>query len=328
MIRKSFSKKIIKEAKKLRKKIIFPESEDIRVLKAVSKLERKKIVKPILIGNPEIIKEKAEQNNIKLKETEIIFPDESPSLKEHEETLFELLKLKGITRRQAKALILNPLIYGAILVRKGFADGIVSGATHPTKETILAGIRIIGVKEGIKTASSTFFMEKKGKTMMFSDCGFNINPNEEQLAEIAIETSKTAEQFGIKPRVAMLSFSTKGSSEHELAKKIARATRIVKEKKPEIIIDGEMQLDAAIIPEVRKRKTKNSSLGEEPANILIFPDLNSGNIGYKIAERMGGYKAYGPILQGFKKPINDLSRGCSEEDIIIVAAITALQAVK
>ncbi len=321
----SFTHNTIKKAKRLNKVIVFPEAEDIRILQAVRKLHKKKIIKPLLIGNPDIIIKIAEKDGIALKNIDIIFPDEAPGLEEHEAELFELLKTKGVTKRQISSLILEPVIYGALLVRMGFADGIVSGATHPSSDTISTALRIIGLRKGVKTASSMFFMERKKELLAYSDCGFVIEPDEKQLADITIETCKTARLFGMEPRVAMLSFSTKGSANHERVKKVSQATKIVQKREPELTIDGEFQFDSAIIPDIRARKAPESPLGDKPANVLIFPDLDSGNIAYKITERLAGFNAYGPILQGFAKPINDLSRGCSVEDIVVVAAITAVQ---
>jgi len=314
----SFARRVMKEAKKTGARIVLPEAHDERILRAASTLARRKIVTPLLIGRRETINEHARKHHINLKGVIIINPEE-------EEYAKKLSTLKKITLREAREEVKNPLIRGALMVREGRADGLVSGATHPTSETIKAGIHIIRVRKGLRTASSLFFMERGKEALIFADCGFNIKPTSDQLADITMETARTAQAFGITPRVALLSFSTKGSAHHEEVTKVQEALKKIKRRRPGFTVDGELQFDAAYVPEVQRRKAPNSPL-QGKANTYIFPDLNSGNISYKIAERLGGMKAYGPILQGFTKPINDLSRGCSAEDIIVVAAITALQA--
>jgi len=231
----------------------------------------------------------------------------------------EIISLEGI----AEPILLknNDINLGMEMLKNGEADGLVCGACHTTAETISSALRIIGLGEGVKLASSYFLMKIKGQTYFFADCGLNVNPTAEELSEIAIQTANSAKEYGIEPRVAMLSYSTKGSGRGPLVDKVVEATRLIREKAPDLQVDGELQLDAAIVPEIGIKKAQYSSIAGR-ANVLIFPDLNSGNIGYKLVERFAGATAIGPIIQGLAKPVNDLSRGCSIEDIVNVAAIT------
>lgn len=321
-----FSKRVINQAKRLKKRIAFPEGTDERVLKAVKALKSRKIVTPILIGNPHLIHASAIDAKVNLKNIDIIDPKASPHKDEFAQILYEKRKNKGLTKQNALKLAKNPLFHAGLLLKKGLIDGVISGATHPTRDTIKAAIYTVGIQKHVHTASSTFFMECKNQLFLFSDCAFVIDPDEKQLAEIALETISTAKDFSIAPKVAMLSYSTKDSGQGPSVDKVKNATKIIKQKAPGVIIDGEMQFDAAYSHTVQLHKAPHSPLKGQRPNIFIFPNLDSANIGYKIAQRIGGAHAYGPIMQGFLKPFNDLSRGCSITEIIITAAITAMQA--
>lgn len=322
-------KQIITLSKKKPKKILFDEIEDERILKAASIISKKKIAKVVLLGDKETILSYAKKYKIKLRFNEFLQTIViSNQLKESfAEEYFELKKHKGITLEQAKQALEDKMFYAAFLLKNNFVDGIVSGARNPTARTLKAAFSIIGKKEHIHKASSYFIIPDKKKIFFFADCAVNIEPNEEELSEIAVCTANSARSFNIEPKVAMLSFSTKGSAEHPLVDKVRSATKLAKQKDPTLIIDGELQLDAAIVPKVAKLKCPDSVIKGD-ANILIFPDLQSGNIGYKLVQRFANKTAIGPILQGLKKPVNDLSRGCTVEEIVYVTAITNIQAQK
>ncbi|MBW3003616.1 phosphate acetyltransferase [Candidatus Woesearchaeota archaeon] len=305
------------------KKIIFPEALDERILRAAELITKESIAKIILIGNVKNIIEKIESLGLKIDINNIQIIDSTNPAEDYSEEFYELRKHKGMTLDQAKELLKEPIYYGMMLLKNKKADGLIYGAGHPTSDTLRPALQIIGTKEGIKTASSYFIMSKE-KDLIFADCAFVINPSSEELSEIAITTAESARSLGIKPRIAMLSYSTKGSAKHETVDKVAIATELIKERQPELIVEGELQVDAALVPEIAKQKFPESKiLGD--ANILIFPDLNSGNIAYKITQRLGGFKAIGPIIQGLNKPVNDLSRGCSVQDIVDVTIITCAQ---
>ncbi len=317
------------KAKKNLRTIILPESSDKRVIEAAKIITQEKIANIILIGDKEKIinSEELIKNNIN-----IINPQVSDLTEEFIEKLYLLRKEKGMTKEKAKELLLNDnMYYACMLVKEGYADGIVSGACHSTANTIRPALQIIKTAPNVELASSFFLMEipncKYGYNgvFVFSDCGLEQNPTPEKLAVIAGSSAKSFDLLtNEKPIVAMLSHSTKGSAQHDDVTKVVEATKIAKDKYPEYDIDGELQLDAAIIPEVANIKANNSKVAGH-ANVLIFPDLDAGNIGYKLVERLANAKAYGPITQGMYKPVNDLSRGCSVEDIVGVVAITALQ---
>jgi phosphate acetyltransferase len=314
-----------KKAKSNPKTIIYPESYDDRILRAAAIVSKERSAKIILLGKPEEVLRKAKMLKINLREVSIIDPELSPNLTDYATTLYELRKHKGMTLDDAKATILKYEYFGTMMVYKGEADGLVSGAVGTTADTLRPALQIIKTKEGVKYASSFFIMVKEDKVFFFADCAFIQNPDVEELTAIAIQTADSAKKFGYEPKVAMLSFSTKGSAEGPILEKVKLATEAVKQQRPDLIIDGEMQLDAAIIPEVALKKCPNSPIKGD-ANVLIFPDLNSGNIGYKLVERFGHTKAIGPIVQGLKKPMNDLSRGCSVEDIVMTTHVTVVEA--
>lgn len=306
------------------KKIIFPEATDERILKATEAIIKDNIAHVILIGNVKEIVEKIDSLKLNIDINKIKIMNSANPEDDYAEDFYNLRKHKGITLEQAKKMIKEPIYYGTMMLSKGKADALISGAVHPTSHTIKPALQIIGTVEEIKTASSYFIMQSESRTLIYADCAFNIAPDSQQLAEIAITTAESAKSLGIAPKIAMLSFSTKGSAKHETVDKVAIAAEIIKEKRPDLIVEGEIQADAALVPEVAKKKAPESNvLGD--ANVLIFPDLNSGNIAYKLTQRLAGYKAIGPVIQGLKKPVNDLSRGCSFQDIVDLAIITCSQ---
>ena len=330
----SFIDEIKKRASKEIKTIILPESEDIRVLKATEQVKKEGYAKIILIGDKEEILKKAEENNIDIADAKIVNPNEHPKYDEFVDILYNLRKHKGMTEEQAKELVKDPVYFGMLMVKQGEADGLVSGAIHSTSDTLRPALQILKTAPDTKLVSAFFVMVVpdceygSNGTFIFGDAGLNANPNPEELSEIAISSSKSFEQLvGKEPKVAMLSYSTMGSAKSELTQKVIDATKLLKEKEPDLKADGELQLDAAIIPEVAKSKAPESTVAGE-ANVLIFPDLDAGNIGYKLVQRLAKAEAYGPLCQGIAKPVNDLSRGCSYQDIAGVIAITAVQAQK
>lgn len=301
------------------KKIVLPEIEDSRVRAAA------KIIKEKNLANPVFVYDDSTDISIldELKDFDLIKIDDRFS-----KLLFEKRKHKGLTENEALKLSKNPVYFSTMLLESGYVDGLVSGAIHSTADTLRPALQIIKTKDGVKLASSFFIMVlPDDEVYFFSDCGFNINPTSEELVEIAIQTANSVKSFGIDPRVAFLSFSTKGSASGNEVSKVVDAVTLLKSHSVDFIFDGELQLDAAIIPEVAKLKSPNSEL-KGSANVLIFPNLDSGNIGYKLVQRLAGAKAIGPIVQGLKKPVNDLSRGCSVEDIVEVVAITALESLR
>ncbi len=322
-----FMQAIKAKAKANKKTIVFPESSDERILKATDEILKQGIANIILLGNPEIIKNKANELNINIDAARIIDPNTFEKLEEYQNTYFELRKHKGITLEQAKEALKHSTYFGTMLVHMNEADGLIAGATHTTAETIRPALQIIKTRDKYHKVSSFFFMQLKDKVLVFADCAVIINPTAEELAHIAIDSARNAKKFNIEPRVAMLSFSTKGSAKHELIDKVIEALKIARDIDPNLIIDGEMQVDAALVPAICEKKCKDCYL-QGNANVLIFPDLQSGNIAYKLVERLARADAIGPIMQGFNKPINDLSRGCNVDDIIDVTAITVVEAQK
>ncbi len=332
----TFIENIKKRAKEDIKTIVLPEAEDIRILEATQQVLKEQYANIILVGNKEKIEKKAKENNINIIGAEIVDPNNSEKHDEYVNLLYELRKHKGMTIEQAKELVKDPVYYGMLMVKdeQTNADGLVSGAAHSTSDTLRPALQILKTAPGTKLVSAFFVMVvpdceygEKG-TFVFADSGLNENPDSEALSEIAISSSKSFKQLVQKePKVAMLSYSTYGSAKSELTQKVIEATQKVKEKEQELKVDGELQLDAAIIPEIAEMKAPGSPLKGQ-ANVLVFPNLDCGNIGYKLVQRLGKAEAYGPLCQGIAKPVNDLSRGCNSKDVAGVVAITAVQAQK
>lgn len=306
------------------KSIVLPEGMDERILTAASQLGAAGILTPILIGDRSKIKHKAEEIGVDITSCKLMDPKDFAEFDLMAETFVERRKGK-VTIEQAREILLDENYFGTMLVYMNQADGLVSGAAHSTADTVRPALQIIKTKEGIKKTSGVFVMVRNDEKYVFADCAININPDSNDLAEIAVESAVTAKLFGVDPRVAMLSFSTKGSAKSDETEKVVGALNLAKEKNPSLVIDGEFQFDAAFVPSVAAKKAPDSELKGD-ANVFIFPSLEAGNIGYKIAQRLGEFEAVGPVLQGLNKPVNDLSRGCSAEDVYKLALITAVQA--
>lgn len=311
-------------ARSLKRTIVLPDSLDERTINAVRIIFDEKIANVILIGDETQIRSKADSIETSLNGVRIIDPTKSDKLSDFSHIYFNLRKSKGIQFEEARKAMAQPLFFGAMMVREGMADGSVAGSLSTTGDVLRAGIQVIGLQDGISIVSSFFLMVLPHQVFSFADCAVVPDPDPVQLADIAISTATNHEKLtGEQPRVAMLSFSTKGSASHPLIDKVQQATAIAKQKAPNLILDGELQLDAAIVPKVAKQKAPGSFV-EGNANVLIFPDLNSGNIGYKLAQRLGGAQAVGPVVQGLRRPAFDLSRGCSVDDIVNTVAINCV----
>ncbi len=328
----AFTEKLKARAKENIKTIALAEGEDVRTLKAAEIVLNEGYAKVILVGDPEKIKTVCDAEGINIGDTPIVNPLTSDKLKEYADKFYELRKAKGVTPEQALETMKDPSYFTVMMVKQDDADGMVSGACHSSADTIRPSLQILKTAPGTKLVSAFFLINVpdcefgENGAFVFGDSGLNMNPTAEELSEIAVSSAKSFEQLvGTKAKVAMLSFSTYGSAKNELVDKVQEATRITKEKAPDMDVDGELQFDAAIVPSVAASKAPGSAVAGQ-ANTLIFPDLNAGNIGYKIAQRLGKAEAFGPILQGIAKPVNDLSRGCVAEDIAGVVAITAIQA--
>ena len=328
----SFIDSIKNRAKQDKKTIVLPEASDLRIIKATEIALKEEYANIILVGNEESIKNMANENNLNIDKATIIDPLKSEKSELYANKLYELRKEKGMTLEKAKELIKDEVYFSMMMVKLEEADGLVSGAIHSTSDTLRPALQILKTAPGTKLVSAFFLMVVpdceygEDGVFVFGDCGLNQNPTAEELVEIAYSSSKSFEQLvGKESKVAMLSYSTMGSAKSELTQKVIDATNMTKEKYPQMKIDGELQLDAAIVPEVGKSKAPDSNIAGN-ANTLIFPDLNAGNIGYKLVQRLAKAEAYGPLCQGIAKPVNDLSRGCSSEDVAGVIAITAVQA--
>ena len=325
---------IIKRAQANRKRIVLPEGNDARTLQAANNLLKDKVADIILIGNPSEIKELAEKHELlHINEANIVDPLDHPNRVTYANLLFELREEKGVTRELARELVKKPLYLGCLMIKNGDADGEIAGACNTTTDVLRPAFQIVKTRPGTSVVSGAFLMFVQDHfygadgVLVFADCAVLPNPNAKELAEIAITTARTTRSLvGVEPYVSMLSFSTKGSAQHEMVSKVVEATRIAKEMAPDLLIDGEMQVDAALVPFVGKSKAPGSPVAGK-ANVLVFPNLESGNIAYKLVQRLGNADAIGPILQGMAAPVNDLSRGCSADDIYKMVAICANQAI-
>ncbi len=334
MLESKFIQDVLAKAKQYYKTIVLPEGEDLRVLKAAHIINEQKICKIILLGNEPQIKKDFINNGWNLEGIDIITPETSPKLPEYTKLLYELRKNKGMTEEEAQKTALIPNYFGTLMIKAGDADGMVSGANHSTADTVRPALQIIKSAHKDRGVSSFLVMVSNDKPYVFSDCGVIINPTAKELADIALEASLSAIKFGFEPRVAMMTYSTYGSGKGDAVDKVVEATKLAKEalktdefKNLNIQLDGELQADAALDMVVARKKAPTSEVAGQ-ANVLIFPNLEAGNIGYKLLQRLGGCEAYGPVLQGLNAPVNDLSRGAFAEDIVGVIGMTALQAVR
>ena len=318
------------KAKAKKRRVVLPEGTEPRMIRATKKILSEGIASVTLLGDQQEIEKLAKEHGLNLGKVEVIDPSHSRDYNDYISEFMTMRQARGITEEQARTTMSSPLYFGAMLVRHDKADASVAGSVNTTGNVLRAGIQVLGLKEGIRTVSSCFLMtvpkyrEVLDKVFFFADCAVVPNPNAEQLASIAVSTAETMKNLlGEEPRIAMLSFSTRGSAKHKDIDKVLETLEILKKDHPELKVDGEFQVDAAIVPEVAKRKAPDSEIAGE-ANVLIFPDLDAGNIAYKLTERLANATATGPIIQGLAKPANDLSRGCSVDDIVDVTAIAVL----
>lgn len=307
------------------KKIVFPEGSDERILQAASQLATEGLIQPVLVGEKELLEQKAAELNVELANVTVVDPTKYEAFEQMVAAFVERRKGKA-TEEKARQILLDENYFGTMLVYMGEADGLVSGAAHSTADTVRPALQIIKTKPGIKKTSGVFIMVREEEKYVFADCAINIAPDSQDLAEIALASADTAALFDIDPRVAMLSFSTKGSAKSDETEKVAQAVQIAKEMRPDLTLDGEFQFDAAFVPSVAAKKAPDADI-QGDANVFVFPGLEAGNIGYKIAQRLGNFDAVGPILQGLNQPVNDLSRGCNTDDVYKLAIITAAQSV-
>lgn len=308
-------------------KIVFPEGQEPRIIGAAVRLKADQILEPVLLGQQAEIQKAAKDNGFHIENLTVIDPTAYPKVKFDEMVAAFVERRKGkASEEQAREILQDPNYFGTMLVYMKQVDGMVSGIVHSTGETVRPALQIIKTKPGVSRTSGAFIMQRgrEEERYLFSDCAININPNAQELAEIAVQSGKTAELFDIEPKVALLSFSTKGSAKSPEVQKVAEATKIAQELAPEMEIDGELQFDASYVPSVAAQKAPGSTVAGH-ATVFVFPELQSGNIGYKIAQRFGGFEAIGPILQGLNQPVSDLSRGANEEDVYKLAIITAAQ---
>lgn len=329
----SFLGQIRKKAMQANRRIVLPETNDERVLRATAEIIKEGLAQPVLVGNPEVINNSARAYEISLSGARIVDPFNFERFEAYVDKLVELRAKKGMTREEARKILQTDVnFFGAMLIKMGDADGMVSGSASPTANVLRAGIQVIGTMPGVKTVSSVFVMELNqykdlfGSILVFGDCSVIPFPTSEQLADIATSAAETATKIaGINPRVALMTFSTKGSAKHECVDRVKEAGQILRDRKVPFRFDDELQADAALVKSIGEIKAPLSDVSGN-ANVLIFPTLSAGNIGYKLVQRLAGANAYGPIIQGLAAPINDLSRGCSMEDIVVLTAITSAQA--
>ena len=320
------------KAKAARKTVVLPEGSDHRIVAGAVAARRDAIADTILVGSDQAVQAAAVKAGVSIADVPVVHLDHDAKYNQYAAEFYELRKHKGVSRDDARAMLCDPVYYATMMVYAGDADGMVSGAIHSTSDTVRPALQILKTAPGIFLVSSCFLMivpnSEYGESgaFIFADCGLVINPSDQELAEIALTSAATMRTLlGLEPRVAMLCFSTKGSGKNEIADKVIRATQIARQRDPNLLIDGEIQADAALVDWIGERKAPGSPVAGR-ANVLIFPDLNAGNIAYKLTERLARAEAYGPILQGVRKPVNDLSRGCDAEDVLNVIAITAAQA--
>ncbi|MDD7512722.1 MAG: phosphate acetyltransferase [Clostridiales bacterium] len=305
-------------------RIVFPEGEDKRILGACARLAKEGVVVPVVLGKRKEVEATAKELGVDLSKLEFVDIEKSDKFDELCKAFVERRKGK-VAPEDAKKILMTPNYFGTMMVYKGYADGLVSGAVGTTADTVRPALQIIKTVPGMSKTSGAFFMLRDDEMYLMADCAINIDPNSDDLAEIAVASDKTARQFGMEPKIAMLSFSTKGSASHELVDKVADATAKALEMNPDLDLDGELQFDAAFVPSVGEKKAPGSKVAGH-ANVFVFPSLEAGNIGYKIGQRFGGFEAIGPVLQGLNSPVNDLSRGCNEDEVLSLAKVTAAQA--